>query len=44
MSIETNELTKKYGHQLAVDHISFKINAGEIVGVLSPNGVRKSNK
>jgi ABC-2 type transport system ATP-binding protein len=42
MSIEIGELTKRYGKQLAVDHISFKIETGEIVGFLGPNGAGKS--
>lgn len=42
MSIEVKDLTKKYGEQLAVNHISFSIQKGEIVGFLGPNGAGKS--
>ncbi|HVM86836.1 MAG TPA: gliding motility-associated ABC transporter ATP-binding subunit GldA [Puia sp.] len=42
MSIEVKGLTKIYGEQKAVDHISFSINKGEIVGFLGPNGAGKS--
>src|SRR5690606_6178085 len=35
-------LTKIYGTQLAVDHISFELKKGEIVGFLGPNGAGKS--
>lgn len=42
MSIEVHELTKIYGTQKAVDHISFQIRPGEIVGFLGPNGAGKS--
>ena len=42
MSIKVNNLTKIYGQQKAVDHISFEIHKGEIVGFLGPNGAGKS--
>lgn len=42
MSIEVNNLTKTYGEQKAIDHISFKVDKGEIVGFLGPNGAGKS--
>jgi ABC-2 type transport system ATP-binding protein len=42
MSIEVKGLTKIYGEQKAVDHISFSVNKGEIVGFLGPNGAGKS--
>ncbi len=31
-----------YGPQAAVDHVSFTVNSGEIVGFLGPNGAGKS--
>lgn len=42
MSIEVNQLTKRYGEQKAVDAITFKVDKGEIVGFLGPNGAGKS--
>ncbi len=42
MSIKINNLTKKYGSQIALDSISFEVNQGEIVGFLGPNGAGKS--
>lgn len=42
MSIKVAGLTKIYGAQLAVDHISFELKKGEIVGFLGPNGAGKS--
>ena len=42
MSIEVKNLLKTYGEQKAVNNISFKIEKGEIVGFLGPNGADKS--
>lgn len=42
MSIKVTELTKVYDTQNAVDHISFELRKGEIVGFLGPNGAGKS--
>ena len=35
-------LTKEYDSLRAVDHISFSVSAGEIVGFLGPNGAGKT--
>ncbi|WXG39748.1 MAG: ATP-binding cassette domain-containing protein [Candidatus Freyarchaeum deiterrae] len=40
--IEVSNLTKYYGEQTAVDHISFKVKAGEVFGFLGPNGAGKT--
>jgi ABC-2 type transport system ATP-binding protein len=40
--ILVRELTKVYGQTLAVDHISFEVPRGQIVGFLGPNGAGKS--
>lgn len=40
--ITVSNLTKKFGDFLAVDHISFHINSGEVVGYLGPNGSGKT--
>ncbi|WP_210465169.1 gliding motility-associated ABC transporter ATP-binding subunit GldA [Rufibacter roseolus] len=42
MGIEIKDLTKLYGTQAAVDHVSFTVRTGEIVGFLGPNGAGKS--
>ncbi len=40
--IRAEALTKRYGATLAVDHIDIAVNAGEIVGILGPNGSGKT--
>jgi ABC-2 type transport system ATP-binding protein len=40
--IETHDLTKRFGDFLAVDHVSFSVRAGEVVGYLGPNGSGKT--
>jgi len=35
-------LTRKFGDFVAVDHVSFQINSGEVVGYLGPNGSGKT--
>ncbi len=42
VSILVENLTKTYKKQNAVDHISFDISSGEIVGFLGPNGAGKT--
>lgn len=42
MSVEVNQLTKIYGEQKAVNQISFRAEAGQILGFLGPNGAGKS--
>ncbi len=40
--IDVQHLTKWYGRTLAVDDISFHVEAGSVVGFLGPNGAGKS--
>ena len=42
ISIEVEGLTKRFGHVTAIEDVSFKVTAGEIVGFLGPNGAGKS--
>jgi ABC-2 type transport system ATP-binding protein len=41
-SIIVENLTKKYGDDVAVNDISFQVQPGEIVGFLGPNGAGKT--
>ena len=40
--IEFDNVTLAYGNRIILDNISFKINEGQIFGMLGPNGVGKS--
>ncbi len=41
-AVEVRGLTKHYGELLAVDHVSFQVDKGEIFGFLGPNGAGKT--
>ena len=40
--IEFRNVSLSYGNRLILDNINFKINEGQIFGMLGPNGVGKS--
>jgi ABC-2 type transport system ATP-binding protein len=40
--VKINNLVKRYGEKLAVDHFSLEIREGEILGLLGPNGSGKT--
>ncbi|HHU73597.1 MAG TPA: ATP-binding cassette domain-containing protein [Clostridiales bacterium] len=40
--IEVKNLVKRYGDHTAVDHLSFTVDKGQILGFLGPNGAGKS--
>ncbi|MEZ5382912.1 MAG: ATP-binding cassette domain-containing protein [Microthrixaceae bacterium] len=40
--VRAEGLTKRYGHHLAVDSLSFEVPAGRVVGLLGPNGAGKT--
>jgi lipopolysaccharide export system ATP-binding protein len=42
VTIETKDLVKKYGSRTVVNHVSFEVKQGEIVGLLGPNGAGKT--
>lgn len=42
VTIETRGLVKKYGNRTVVNHVSFEVKQGEIVGLLGPNGAGKT--
>ena len=40
--IETDQLTRRYGHLVAVDALSIRAEPGQVLGLLGPNGAGKS--
>ena len=40
--IEFDNVSLSYGDRMILENISFKINEGQIFGMLGPNGVGKS--
>lgn len=42
LTIQTNNLVKRYGSRTVVNHVSFNVKQGEIVGLLGPNGAGKT--
>ena len=41
-AVEVADLSRRFGHFVAVDRISFQVKPGEIFGFLGPNGAGKS--
>ncbi|KUI26745.1 daunorubicin ABC transporter ATP-binding protein [Mycobacterium sp. IS-1742] len=41
-AIEAIDLVKRFGDQTAVDHVSFSVPAGTVLGLLGPNGAGKT--
>src|SRR3954462_9509622 len=42
MILRSDNLIKKYKKRTVVDHVSIKVERGEIVGLLGPNGAGKT--
>jgi ABC-2 type transport system ATP-binding protein len=40
--LDVHDLTKKFGDFTAVDHVSFTVQPGEVIGYLGPNGSGKT--
>ena len=41
-AIRTEQLTKRYGDVVALDHLDLEVTPGEVVGFLGPNGAGKT--
>src|SRR5512136_1631635 len=42
LPLEVEGLTRKFGDFTAVDHVSFTVQPGEVIGYLGPNGSGKT--
>ncbi len=40
--LELRGVTKQFGGLVAVDHVDFDVNEGEILGLIGPNGAGKT--
>jgi ABC-2 type transport system ATP-binding protein len=40
--IQARDLSKRYGSQVALDHVNFTVETGRIVGLIGPNGAGKT--
>lgn len=40
--IHAENLTKRYGHELAVSDLTFRVDPGEVLGLVGPNGAGKT--
>jgi ABC-2 type transport system ATP-binding protein len=42
IAVEVRDLVRRFGNFVAVDHVSFEVQRGEIFGLLGPNGAGKT--
>jgi len=42
VQLSTDDVVKRFGGLIALDHVSFEIEAGELVGLIGPNGSGKT--
>jgi ABC-2 type transport system ATP-binding protein len=42
LAVDAVDVTKRYGHLTAVDHLSLQVATGEVYGILGPNGAGKT--
>jgi branched-chain amino acid transport system permease protein len=41
-ALEVRDLTVRYGHLVALDHVQFRLEPGTVTGLIGPNGAGKS--
>ena len=40
--LSVKNVTKRFGGLIAVDHVSFEVNQGEVISLIGPNGAGKT--
>ena len=40
--LKVNNITKRFGGIVAVDHVNFEVKRGEVISIIGPNGAGKT--